>query len=160
MIKTRNIPTRRAIAASLLATALLAGCSAQTMRENWQNRVSGETEVHIAEGSYQVAFLPLASPPGAAADAWVFGPGVSAPFTIPDGGVPGLRIARLDGLPMTEADHENARAAASAGCSDRPGWTPAKAAAIARTSAREESTAYYGTGYLTGGNWVLLGVCK
>lgn len=150
----------KSLALGALAAVMLAGCSAQTLRENWQNRVSGETEVHIAEGAYQVAFLPLASPPGAAADAWVFGPGVSAPFTIPDGGVPAMRIARLDGQPMTRADHENARAAASAGCADRPGWTPAKAAAIARTSAREEATSYYGTAYLTDGRWVLLGVCK
>jgi hypothetical protein len=160
MRPTLHIPARRALVGGVLAALLLAGCSAQTMRENWQNRVSGETEVRIAEGNYRVAFLPLASPPGAKADAWVFGPGVSAPFTIPDGGVPGLRISRLDGQPMTRADHENARAAASAGCADRPGWTPAKAAAIARTTARAESTAYFGTGYLTGGVWVLLGVCK
>ncbi|WP_136634977.1 hypothetical protein [Pseudooceanicola onchidii] len=152
--------TRISLLVGAALAVALAGCSAQTMRENWQNRVSGETEVHITEGAYRVAFLPLASPPGAAADAWVYGPGVSAPFTIPDGGVPGLRISRLDGQPMLRADYENARAAASAGCADRPGWTPAKAAAIARTTARTESTAYYGTGYLTGGAWVLLGVCK
>lgn len=157
---TSHIPALRVLTGMALAAVLLAGCSAQTMRENWQNRVSGETEVHIAEGDYRVAFLPLASPPGAKADAWVFGPTVSAPFTIPDGGVPALRISRLDGLPMTAAEHENARAAASAGCTDRPGWTPAKAATIARPVARNHATDYYGTGYLTNGAWVLLGVCK
>lgn len=160
MILGRHIPAVRLVTGALLAAVVLAGCTPQTMRENWRNRVSGETEVHIPEGDYRVAFLPLASPPGAAADAWVYGPGVTAPFTIPEGGVPGLRISRLNGMPMTRADHENAVAAASAGCTDRPGWTPAKAAVITSTIARTESQAYYGTGYLTDGAWVLLGVCK
>ncbi|EAQ01807.1 hypothetical protein OB2597_00280 [Pseudooceanicola batsensis HTCC2597] len=158
-LRLPHIPAGRALIGAALVAALSA-CSAQSIRQDWMNRESGSVEVFIPEGSYKVAFLPLASPPGRQAEAWVFGPGVSAPFTMSDGGVPGLRVSRLDGQAMTRADHQDAVAAASAGCSDRPGWTPSKAAAIARPVAREDATRYYGTGYLTGGAWVLLGVCK
>ncbi|MGI3168172.1 hypothetical protein ACRARG_03410 [Pseudooceanicola sp. C21-150M6] len=143
------------------AVIALSGCAVRDqMRDNWINRSAGTTRVYIDEGDYDVSFLPLASPPGRAADAWVLGPRVSAPFTIEGGGAPALRISRADGIPMTEADHENAVAAASAGCVDRPGWTPAKATALARPIARVDSTKYFGAGYLTQGAWTLMGVCK
>ena len=160
MSLSRHIPALKALTGGVLVALTLAACSMESVRANWMNRESGSTEVIIPEGRYRVAFLPLASPPGARADAWIYGPGVSAPFTIPDGGVPGLRVSRLDNQSMTRADHEKARAAAFAGCTDRPGWTPAKAAAIARPVAGREATDYYGTAYLTEGKWVLLGVCK
>ena len=146
------------IRTALLAAIVIAlfGCA---VRDTWINRETGTTRVFIDEGTYDVSFLPLASPPGAAADAWVLGPRVSAPFTIEGGGAPAIRVGRADGVPMTRADHQNAVAAASAGCVDRPGWNPAKAASVALPVAREDSTKYFGSGYLTQGRWTLMGVC-
>jgi len=144
----------------LPALALLSACSPSSVRDSWINRVGGNTLVAVQGTSYNATFLPLAAPPGREADAWVFGPNDSVPFTMEEGGIPAIQISRADGTPMTRADHPLAVAAANQGCVDRPGWTTAKATALARNLPGTTPNDHKGTGYLYKGAWTLLGVCQ